>query len=166
MRTRTGARVALLLTLPQNPTNEPWCFQPASYSPCSPAVQGSSAGNPFTDADVASMRSFFIANLDLNGTGAVMASPDPSVLNAGSYRFHWSRDAALSMRVFFETGANRSAVLSTVRHHQPPRACVFFLMELQMARYAAFEDNSHHQPDPFGLNVLVEPKVRFPPHCQ
>lgn len=108
------------LTLPwgppsQNPNNEPWCFRPSNYSPCSPAVQGSSAGNPFSPSDVARMQAFFQANLDLNGTGAVLASPDADVLSGGSYRYHWSRDGALSMRALSETNTNRPMVIAKVR---------------------------------------------------
>lgn len=41
-------------------------------------------------------------NINVNGSGAVAASPDTDVGVAGSYFYHWARDGALSMRSFME----------------------------------------------------------------
>eukprot|EP00420_Gonyaulax_spinifera_P022271 CAMPEP_0197900080 /NCGR_PEP_ID=MMETSP1439-20131203/48197_1 /TAXON_ID=66791 /ORGANISM="Gonyaulax spinifera, Strain CCMP409" /LENGTH=587 /DNA_ID=CAMNT_0043520939 /DNA_START=29 /DNA_END=1792 /DNA_ORIENTATION=+ len=60
---------------------------------------------PVDDRAVALLRKHFLANLNVDGTGAVIASPGPTpvldqVCNGGcpgGYAFHWDRDAALSM---------------------------------------------------------------------
>lgn len=41
----------------------------------------------------------FLANINIDGKGGVVASPDPNT-PGGSYYFHWMRDAALSMKTF------------------------------------------------------------------
>lgn len=60
------------------------------------------AEGPFSAADIARMRRHFLANLNVRGTGAVIASPGdtPSldIYNIpGGYRFDWQRDGALSI---------------------------------------------------------------------
>lgn len=43
----------------------------------------------------------FIANLDIQGKGGVVAAPDTQT-PGGSYYYHWMRDSALSMRSYME----------------------------------------------------------------
>jgi glucoamylase len=56
---------------------------------------------PFSTSEVATLASFFESNLNVNGTGAVIASPGsvPALPDScpGGYRYHWVRDGALSM---------------------------------------------------------------------
>lgn len=46
------------------------------------------ADPPFTSAQVQTMTSFFTANIDIEGSGAVVASPDHDT-PGGSYFYHW-----------------------------------------------------------------------------
>jgi glucoamylase len=43
----------------------------------------------------------FIANININGSGAVVAAPDHNT-PGGSYYYHWMRDGALTMYSFME----------------------------------------------------------------
>jgi len=47
------------------------------------------------------MYTSFYANLNIQGKGGVVASPDRTT-PGGTYYWHWMRDAALSMRTFIE----------------------------------------------------------------
>lgn len=44
-------------------------------------------------------------NINIDGRGGVVASPDPDT-PGGSYYYHWMRDAALTMRTFMELNDN------------------------------------------------------------
>lgn len=55
---------------------------------------------PFSADEVAKMRSFFLANINIEGKGGVAAAPSYATTPAGSYYFHWMRDAGLVMRRF------------------------------------------------------------------
>lgn len=94
----------------------PWCFYKAGYSPApTPAptpcfvFQNSTEVSPFSDAEVATFRELFEANINMEQSGAVVAAPDLNT-PGGSYYFHWMRDGALSMRAFEETTTDRSHV--------------------------------------------------------
>jgi len=56
---------------------------------------------PYTPAQVQTFTNYFIANLNVDGSGAVMASPSKANPN---YYYHWQRDAALSMDVLQHSG--------------------------------------------------------------
>jgi len=66
---------------------------------------------------VALIRQYFVANLNVNGTGAVIASPGacPALDKAcdggcpGGYAFHWTRDGALSMLALQRLAGSRLA---------------------------------------------------------
>ena len=45
------------------------------------------------------MYSEFIKNININGKGGVVASPDKNT-PGGSYIYHWMRDAGLTMRAY------------------------------------------------------------------
>jgi glucoamylase len=45
------------------------------------------------------MYQFFDANINILGKGGIVAAPDPNA-PAGSYYYHWMRDAALTMRTY------------------------------------------------------------------
>ena len=62
---------------------------------------------PFDDNAIARMSTYFLMNLNVNGSGAIVASPGavPALPDScpGGYRFHWMRDGALSIRSLMET---------------------------------------------------------------
>jgi len=60
------------------------------------ACHCANAAAPFNASEVATMTSLFTANIDIQNSGAVVASPDRNT-PGGSYYFHWARDGALSM---------------------------------------------------------------------
>ena len=52
---------------------------------------------PFSADEVSMMRSFFLKNININGSGGIVAAPDYET-PGGSYYYHWMRDGALTMR--------------------------------------------------------------------
>ena len=111
--------------LPAPGTADPWCFsKPAPAEPCfNLELPARSDDPPFDDASVARMSKYFLANFDINGSGAVIASPgDCPALDGccpGDYKFHWMRDGALSIKALIETanvtGLSDAAVASLVQ---------------------------------------------------
>jgi len=61
---------------------------------------------PFDSESLTAMRSHFLANLNVNGTGAVVAARGavPALHDCcpGGYTYHWMRDGALSMKALQE----------------------------------------------------------------
>ena len=51
---------------------------------------------PFTSVEVARISSYFLANINHNGNGAVVAANSDQTSNP-DYAYHWSRDAGISM---------------------------------------------------------------------
>ena len=47
------------------------------------------------------MLGLYLKNLNIQGSGAVVAAPDHNT-PGGSYYYHWMRDGALSMDVFMD----------------------------------------------------------------
>jgi glucoamylase len=89
------------------------------------------------------MRGFFEANLNIQGTGAVVASPDTNT-PGGSYYFHWARDGALSMGALLKTAASVSDV------------------QALMDSYVKWVSKIQQESDPHGQSVLSEPKFMIP----
>jgi GH15 family glucan-1,4-alpha-glucosidase len=44
-----------------------------------------------------------LQNIDIDGKGGVLASPDRNVNQGGSYYYAWMRDASLTMRTLLRT---------------------------------------------------------------
>jgi glucoamylase len=120
----------------------PWCFFKSGGAPSCP-LNYTSTGAPFSPSQVATMRGFFLNNINIDGSGAVVASPDTNT-PGGSYYYHWERDAALSMQALLMTAGSLSDV-------QP-----------LMDSYVAWVKNVQSQPDPHGQSVLAEPKYLIP----
>jgi glucoamylase len=134
-----------------NPNNEPWCFHKSGPGPApgpSPSGGGcplnytSSKGQPFAKSEVATMRKYFMANINIQGSGGVVASPDHNT-PGGSYYFHWERDGALSMEALLKTST-------------------FADVKNNMQLYATWVAGRQKEKDPHGQSVLTEPKYMLP----
>jgi len=93
-----------------NPSNLPWCYHKAgTVKTCS--LKGEPK-EPLSAADLQEIRRLFEANLDVQGSGMVVASPDHNT-PGGDYYFAWMRDGALSMNAFLQTAGGLSADVVT-----------------------------------------------------
>ena len=104
-----------------NPQNLPWCYQktPPAGSSCFVLLDTPAESAPFDTAAVSLITKHFLANINVNGTGAVVASPGavPALNNCcpGGYSFHWMRDGALSMDTFQQLeGIGQPLIQSTM----------------------------------------------------
>lgn len=122
----------------------PWCFFPAGYAPCKKMkVANSTASPPFSASEQQTMLGYFLKNLDIDGQGGVVASPDRDVGQGGSYYYAWERDGALSMRVLLDT--------------QPAS-----LTSGYFAKYVQWVLRVQNRVDPHGIDVRTEPKYLLP----
>eukprot|EP00339_Tiarina_fusa_P018567 CAMPEP_0117057448 /NCGR_PEP_ID=MMETSP0472-20121206/39891_1 /TAXON_ID=693140 ORGANISM="Tiarina fusus, Strain LIS" /NCGR_SAMPLE_ID=MMETSP0472 /ASSEMBLY_ACC=CAM_ASM_000603 /LENGTH=403 /DNA_ID=CAMNT_0004774353 /DNA_START=253 /DNA_END=1461 /DNA_ORIENTATION=+ len=88
------------------------------------------------------MYGYFLDNIDIQGLGGVVASPDNST-PGGSYYYHWERDGALSMNA-----------LQLITNYTE------FNSYLQS--YVGWVLNVQNEPDPNNIDVRVEPKYMLP----
>jgi glucoamylase len=105
-------------------------------------LQGSALSEPFSAAEVSTMRGFFLDNLNIDGKGGVVAAPDTDT-PGGSYYYHWMRDAALSMRTLQETGNLTET-------------------DGYMQAYTQWVLNTQTQSSPNGIDIRTEPKFNLP----
>ncbi len=75
-----------------------------------------SPSEPFSSADVAEVLQLFEANLDIQGSGMVVAAPDHNTGPGGDYYFAWMRDGALSMNSLLQVKAFDSDVETKMDH--------------------------------------------------
>ena len=80
-------------------TDTPWCYYKKDANLCSAAPSWNATDPGFTDDFIAEMVKNFEANLNIQGSGAVVAAPDYNT-PAGSYYYHWMRDGALSSLIY------------------------------------------------------------------
>ena len=78
-------------------SDTPWCFYKAGVVKVPHCTLKGDAKQPFSDAEVAEVRQLFSANLDIQGSGMVVAAPDHATGPGGDYYFAWMRDGALSI---------------------------------------------------------------------
>jgi glucoamylase len=90
------------------------------------------------------MKTQFEANINIQGKGGVVASPDPST-PGGSYYYHWERDGALSMRAYAEMNDYNLDVIKT-----------------KMQAYIGWVVHIQSEYDPNGVDVRIEPKFNLP----
>jgi glucoamylase len=93
---------------------------------------------------MATISGYYNANLDISGSGAVVAAPDHNTGPGGDYYFHWERDGGLSMHALLTTSASVSSVDEKFQH------------------YMAWVKNVQGQQDPHGIDVRTEPKYNIP----
>lgn len=101
---------------------------------------------PFSPVDMTKLLEHFRRNLDINGTGAVIASPgETPALPAscvGGYRYHWTRDGALSLAALLHWGE----AFGVLDHE----------MEALFLRYATWVQGVHDQSAE--ESAFLEPK--------
>lgn len=121
--------------------NPPWCFyKDRKMLNC---TLGADPKRPFSDAELDQVMKLFELNLDVQGTGQVVASPDHNTGPGGDYYFAWARDGALSMNAYLQT--------------KP-----FPQSDEKMEKWIQSLEKAQHESDPNGINVLVEPKFLIP----
>jgi len=103
-----------------------------------------SSAAPFSDDEAAKVRGYFLANIDIQGSGAVVAAPDHNTGPGGDYYFHWERDGALSMNALMRTAKSIDDVADHFSH------------------YIGWVEKVQNQADPHGIDVRTEPKYTIP----
>jgi len=128
--------------LKPNPDNRPWCYY--SNQKAKACTLTSAPKVPFSDSELEEVRQHFAANLDIQGSGMVVAAPDHNTGPGGDYYYAWMRDGALSMNAYMMTAAKFSDV------------------EQKMDSWLAWVERGQNQPDPNNINILTEPKFEIP----
>lgn len=98
----------------------------------------------FDSSMYSSMYQLFEANIDIQGKGGVVASPDRST-PGGSYYYHWMRDGALTMRTYMEIN---DMDLTKI--------------EAKMKSYVNWVKVVQGKTDPQGFDVRINPKFELP----
>merc|ERR1719228_2331749 len=124
----------------------PWCFYPSDHpNPCGDgAVNWNGDGVGFSQEYYDIMYKNYEANLNIDGSGAVVAAPDQST-PGGSYYYHWMRDAGLSIKAWLDINNNDYDRVKTV-----------------LEGYANWVGKVQHKNDPNGIDVRIEPKFTIP----
>lgn len=122
----------------------PWCFHPAGNTGSCQTFNYEAEGPGFTTDFYNKMYSNFVANLNVDGSGAVVAARDPNT-PGGSYFFNWMRDAALSIKTFIEINDHDYSKVKDV-----------------MVSYTNWVAKVQNQSDPNGNDVRIEPKFEIP----
>merc|ERR1712166_723940 len=99
---------------------------------------------PFSAADESTLLQYFLANVDIDGKGGVVASPDHNT-PGGSYYYAWERDGALSMRALLDVAPSFESVATKFAHY------VQWVLNVQ-------SESDPHQ----GADVRTEPKYNLP----
>merc|ERR1711935_306687 len=81
-----------------------------------------------------------MANINVQGVGAVVAAPDHNT-PGGSYYYHWERDGALTMRTVFDTQQNSDKLMESYTN---------WVLKVQ------------NQADPNNIDIRTEPKYTIP----
>ncbi|CAG0921493.1 unnamed protein product [Notodromas monacha] len=127
-----------------NPSNAPWCFKDASFvDPCTEFLW-SADGPGFDDATYDIMYTNYLSQLNILGSGAVVAAPDEGT-PGGSYYWHWMRDAGLSIKAWLDINENDYSVVQE-----------------EVGAYALWVEKVQHKVDPNGIDVRIEPKFSIP----
>jgi len=122
----------------------PWCFHSTDDpNPCGD-VNWAGTDPGFTDEYYNIMYENYLANLNIDGSGAVVAAPDQST-PGGSYYYHWMRDAGLSIKAWLDINDNDYATVKPV-----------------LDAYAGWVKKVQHKSDPNDIDVRIEPKFEIP----
>jgi len=90
------------------------------------------------------VRRYFEANLDIQGSGMVVAAPDHNTGPGGDYYYAWMRDGALSMNALLQTSDGIQDI------------------KQKMDDWLAWVERSTKQEDPNGSDIMAEPKFTIP----
>jgi len=120
-----------------NPKNLPWCYNTVQHPRPSPTTV------PFSQTEIDTFFNYFLANLDYEGTGAVVAAPDNDTA-AGSYIYHWMRDGGLSMRALLFVSTDKT------------------LVDNYMQKWVQWELQLQNEADPNDIDIRIDPKYNLP----
>merc|ERR1712241_323156 len=127
-----------------NPTNLPWCFFSNDYEdPCGDFTW-TADGPGFTDDFYDIMYENYKANLNIDGSGAVVTAPDRNT-PGGSYYYHWMRDAGLSIKAWMDINDNDYDKVKDV-----------------LSAFVRWVNVVQHKSDPNNIDVRIEPKFEIP----
>jgi len=127
-----------------NPSNLPWCYYSSDYvDPCG-NITWNADGPGFTDDFYNLMLTNYKANLNIDGSGAVVAAPDKST-PGGSYYYHWMRDAGLSIKAWLDIHDNEYAQVEEI-----------------LTAYTGWVKKVQGKTDPNHIDVRIEPKFEIP----
>jgi glucoamylase len=123
-------------------SSAPWCYYQAGAQTSCFALQ-TDLKEPFSSSDVETMKGYFLANINIDSKGGVVAAPDYDT-PGGSYYYHWMRDGALTMRTYQEISSN------------------FTSTEATMKTFVDWVLHTQSESDPNGQDVRTEPKFELP----
>ena len=126
-----------------NPILKLFCLD---VSPDDPSFRPrwSGDGPGFTDEFIEVMYKKFQENLNIEGSGAIVAAPDTNT-PGGSYYYHWMRDAGLTMKSWMEIHNNEYDAVKDV-----------------MEAYVGWVTKVQKKFDPNNIDVRIEPKFEIP----
>jgi len=123
----------------------PWCYFTSDHpNPCSANLNLNADGPGFTQEYYDIMYNNYAANLNIEGSGAVVAAPDQNT-PGGSYYYHWMRDAGLSIKAWLDINDNDYNKVRTV-----------------LEGYNSWVQKVQHKTDPNDIDVRIEPKFEIP----
>lgn len=126
----------------------PWCYYKKGQAPTVPHCSlKSDPKAPWTADEISQIRQLFEANLDIQGSGMVVAAPDHNTGPGGDYYYAWQRDGALSMNAFMETSPSFDGDVETKMEH--------WLAWVERSTEAAEKDSNPDQ-------AMAEPKYVIP----
>ena len=107
-------------------------------------VEWSASDPGFTDEFCKIMYDKLQENLNIEGSGAIVAAPDTDT-PGGSYYYHWMRDAGLTMKSWMDIHDNDYKALKDV-----------------LTAYVGWVKKVQNKVDPNKIDVRIEPKFEIP----
>lgn len=122
----------------------PWCFYDSGDdASCFAMTNSTLLDVPFSKSEIETMKGYFMANINIDGSGGVVASPDNNT-PGGSYYYHWERDGALTMRALQDITENQADIVDN------------------LIAYGKWVSKVQNQQDPNSQDVRTEPKYMLP----
>mmetsp|Transcript_6645 Transcript_6645/g.11323 ORF Transcript_6645/g.11323 Transcript_6645/m.11323 type:complete len:554 (-) Transcript_6645:126-1787(-) len=114
---------------------------------CMPLKLTSADTPPFNSYEMNLIYLYFLGNMNVQGIGGVLASPDKET-PGGSYFFHWERDAALSIRTMVAVREGYTDYKTS--------------MMKNLRAYINWCDKLETASTPNGIEIIIEPKFELP----